>query len=170
MTVGSLPQFRECRFPGGGFGNLLRFPGELGLVNVQVDRFQHSGIRGDLFTGLHKDYVADHQFLFRHKCKTAGTNGFDRRGIIDPVQNIELFPSPVFIQECDSRCKENRQQNADTLNHRTRKRGNQRSGDQNDNNRIPEFFCEQLPDGFSPGRFQKIGPMLQPAGCDFVFR
>ena len=170
MSIGSLPQVRKRRFSGSGFGDRFRFPRELGLVNMQVDRFQHFGIRGNFLAGFHKNHVADHQILLRYKYKTSGTNSLDRRGIIDSVQNIELFPRPIFVQKRDSRCKENRQQDTDAFDHCSRKRGDQRGGDQNDDNRIPEFFCEQLPGGLSPGRFQKIGSVLRPAGGDFVFR
>ena len=138
------------------FDGRIGFPGQLRLVDLQIDRLEHLAVGGSLFAVFEEQDVPDDEFAFRNLAEFTVADHLDRRIVADLVQNVELLFGAEFVQEGQAGRQQHRDDDAGSFDQAAGRRRDQGGDDQNPDHRVVEFGEELFVPRFPFGGSQQV--------------
>ena len=134
---------------------------------MQIDSGKNLRIRGHFFACFQKHDIVHDEILFRNLDEFPVADRLEWKRVVNLVQNVELLIGAVLVQECDSRCKNDRENDARALDKAAGESGDDRRRQQDADNRILEFFEKEFPCRSPLRRGQGVDAVLRTACLHF---
>ena len=128
---------------------------------MQIDSGKNLRVRGHFFSRFQKYDIVHDEILFRNLDEFPVADRLEWKRVVNLVQNVEFLVGAVLVQECDSRCKNDRENDARALDKAAGESGDDRRRQQDTDDRIFEFFKKEFP---------CRSPLRRGQGVDAVFR
>ena len=147
------------------FPGRFSLPGKGRFIGEHVIGRDHPPVSGQGIAGFEQDQVADNDIAGRDRCRVPVPDHLDRNIVPVGVQHIEFPAAPVFVEERDAGCKEDRDDDPDgvkdaaALDHGDNGRDADRK-EQDPDDRVVEFFQVLFPERFPDRRGHGVGAVF----------